>query len=842
MKLRWLVLLLALPVGVLAQRYTREERYPIGPGGSYAYRPTSALVTSSAEVIFTGTIEPWEGGALSIRTQSNNSWNQAQIHLLTQGTLSLPPTFRIGLADVTSLAASGNSIAVALDGEFLNEPQPFYFYHAVLILQKSGSSWIGQAALSEVPDSPLHVALEGDILAVGAPNASARGQVNAGVAQIWVRNNGTWALRDTFEGEAAGSFFGDGVAIAGNTIAIGGPGHGARGAVYVYERPSGSPNWQLANRITSDDVQRDTRTDLNDGASLGHSIAIKGDTMVVGAPGYGYDEDHQYLGAAFALKRNGATWTATRLGIGAVPGASLGWSAGLLPDKAVVGAPGERSLLPASPSRPGAAYVYQRSGTAWSKVQEVRPTDGQDGARFGESVALSSTALAIVSPLYQAVQPTDGTWTSNGQLYVYSSPAPRPPTVSCSGSQSLTSTSPDGVSATVSAQVADRDGGFLTVNWYVDGTNVKTDPISSADGTPISQTATLTQVLLPGSHTVRVSVTDGTFTGECSSTVNVNFPSLPGINIAPLVAFGDPVATFAPTSAGIPVTLSATVGDPNGNPLTVTWKVNGKNVQTVTVPGGTSPTSTQLNLTRTLAVGVHQIKIVVSDSQLSAEASTTATVMLNTTLSGQGVLTNLDGRISSRASQAGLDALTQLVRAINSSRLDTNVASRASQSSVDDLARKLNLLTESRFSAAVTGATQSGLMHANDNLGSLANYTTNALDYLTRLAIEQQLMLPGSVPLASFYLPASAGGSLDLVRQVASETVAGFKQLGFETKSSAEYLDQGEAAFSAGRYPLAYDRFRRAFQAITSDAKLNESVAPEPPNLISQPDSERENR
>ena len=57
------------------------------------------------------------------------------------------------------------------------------------------------------------------------------------------------------------------------------------------------------------------------------------------------------------------------------------------PCPASLGAPGETS--------PGAAYVFTRSGTAWSQQAKLTATDAVSGDDFGLSVALyGSTAVA----------------------------------------------------------------------------------------------------------------------------------------------------------------------------------------------------------------------------------------------------------------------------------------------------------------------------------------------------------------------------------------------------------------------------------------------------------------
>src|SRR5438132_1320523 len=83
-------------------------------------------------------------------------------------------------------------------------------------------------------------------------------------------------------------------------------------------------------------------------------------------------------------------------------GAELGFSAALSGDTLVVGAdaqdtPGVGAFAPDAPGglNSGAAYVYVRSGTTWSEQQQLVAPDGLPNDHFGCSVAVSvDTAVA----------------------------------------------------------------------------------------------------------------------------------------------------------------------------------------------------------------------------------------------------------------------------------------------------------------------------------------------------------------------------------------------------------------------------------------------------------------
>lgn len=145
---------------------------------------------------------------------------------------------------------------------------------------------------------------------------------------------------------------------------------------------------------------------------FGWSVALSGDTLVVGTPfedsratGVNGDEADNGLfssGAVYVFVRSGTTWTqqayvkASNTGAGA----QFGFSLAVSDDTLVVGAPGERSSSVDDPSdesatNAGAVYVFVRSGTTWSEQAYLKASNTGVGDLFGWSVALSGDTLAV---------------------------------------------------------------------------------------------------------------------------------------------------------------------------------------------------------------------------------------------------------------------------------------------------------------------------------------------------------------------------------------------------------------------------------------------------------------
>jgi hypothetical protein len=133
---------------------------------------------------------------------------------------------------------------------------------------------------------------------------------------------------------------------------------------------------------------------------FGYSVAVSGDTMVVGAASdntaAGID-----AGAAYVYVRSGAAWTEQQRLTAAdgAAGEQFGIAVAISGDTVVVGALYDESA-PGVPS--GSAYVFVRSGTSWTQQQKLSPTDGAPSDWFGFFVALAGDTAVVGAPLDDA--------------------------------------------------------------------------------------------------------------------------------------------------------------------------------------------------------------------------------------------------------------------------------------------------------------------------------------------------------------------------------------------------------------------------------------------------------
>src|SRR5215475_8513303 len=233
------------------------------------------------------------------------------------------------------------------------------------------------------------VAFSGNTVVIGAPDNNGM-EDDKGSAYVFTRNGATWTLQQklTAQDGAANSGFGFSVAISGDTVVIGALLNdiGAsrdQGSAYVFTR-SGAV-WTQQQQLTAHDGA------AND--SLGGSVAISGDTVVVGEniDKVGANEGH---GSAYVFTRSGTVWTQQQKLIAddGAEGDQFGRSVAISGDTLVVGAPfGDIG----GNFRQGSAYVFTRSGAVWTLQQKLRADDGEAGDFFGLAVALNGATLVV---------------------------------------------------------------------------------------------------------------------------------------------------------------------------------------------------------------------------------------------------------------------------------------------------------------------------------------------------------------------------------------------------------------------------------------------------------------
>ncbi|MHC5005740.1 MAG: GC-type dockerin domain-anchored protein [Planctomycetota bacterium] len=240
------------------------------------------------------------------------------------------------------------------------------------------------------------VDVAGDVAIVGAPYHDALGQ-DAGAAYICRSTAGVWQEEKKLlppDGTASDQF-GYAVAVSGDFAVVGAYNHAGHGAAYVY-RFNGS-TWSYRQTLEP--------SDLGNGDSFGWDLEISGDVIFVGA-----NLHHNYAGAVYVYRYNGASWTQEQK-INAPAGAAnfFGTSVAVWEDVAVIG----NNLNAVNGPGSGAAYVFRDNGTTWVGEQMIFPADGGTNQKF-------SMALDVFGDVIVASAPgDDDNGAGSGSAYVF---------------------------------------------------------------------------------------------------------------------------------------------------------------------------------------------------------------------------------------------------------------------------------------------------------------------------------------------------------------------------------------------------------------------------------------
>jgi hypothetical protein len=327
-----------------------------------------------------------DAGAVYVYVRNGGNWIQ-QAYLKA-------PNAEAGDAFGTSVAISGDTIVV---GALLEDSSQTTITNGstasadntaggsgaayVFVRNTANGTWIQQAYL-KAPNAKsgdefgTGVAISGDTIVVGAfregssqttitngSTASADNAVYAsGAAYVFVRSGSSWSQQAYLKAAnaQASDFFGDAVAISGDTIVVGASGEDSSqttitqgstasvdnsadgsGAAYVFVRSGLTWSQQAYLKAPNADV--------ND--AFGRHVAVHGDTIVIGV--------NDEAGNQTSIS-NGSTASA---------------------DNAA--------------SHAGAAYVFVRSGGSWSQQAYLKAPNSEANDNFGYAVAVHANTILV---------------------------------------------------------------------------------------------------------------------------------------------------------------------------------------------------------------------------------------------------------------------------------------------------------------------------------------------------------------------------------------------------------------------------------------------------------------
>ncbi|NQT12506.1 MAG: hypothetical protein HQ582_07150, partial [Planctomycetes bacterium] len=277
-----------------------------------------------------------------------------------------------------SVAISGNTVVVGADQDDTGATD-------------AGSAYIYDAAtgnLLHTLNNPApasrdyfgySVAVSGNMVVMGATGNDTGGAEDAGSTYLYDAMTGN--LLQTLDNPAPGwlDYFGNSVAISGNTLVVGAhadnPGTANdTGSAYIYDATAGNL-LQTLNNPTPASYH-----------SFGWSVAVSGNTMVVGAPG----DDTGARGAGSAYIYDAATGNLLQTLHNPTPASSdgFGYSA-VSGDMVVVGAPWDDT----GATDAGSAYIYD--ATTGHELRTLSNPTPASSDQFGRSVAVSGNTVVV---------------------------------------------------------------------------------------------------------------------------------------------------------------------------------------------------------------------------------------------------------------------------------------------------------------------------------------------------------------------------------------------------------------------------------------------------------------
>ena len=381
-----------------------------------------------------------------------------------------------------SVAIYGNTAVIGADRADSKKGSAYIF------TRDSSGDWTQQAKLDGENTGDQFgwsVAVDGDTVVVGAhaydgEDDEANTLTNSGAVYVFTKptSSGGWA--DTIAAPVkltptipeAYAFFGGSVALAGNTLAIGSRlydagGRLSSGAAYVFTKDS--TGWSQAAKLTAS-----TSLQL---AYLGYSLAVDGDTVLVGA--YGDDTVLGELGSgsAYVFDKPPGGWddddysgneTAKLTASDRQPSGYFGFSVALDGDTAVIGARQHSDSEIGAGS--GAAYVFTKQSGVWGEKAKLTPSDAAARDNFGVSVAVDGDTVVVGS--WQ----DDDNGRNSGSAYVFEKP-----TLGWARTfETLKLTAPDGAANdrfgwSVAVDLDDVRGDLALVGAYSDDTAAALD-------------------------------------------------------------------------------------------------------------------------------------------------------------------------------------------------------------------------------------------------------------------------------------------------------------------------------------------------------------------------------
>jgi hypothetical protein len=335
----------------------------------------------------------------------------------------------------SDVAISGRTVVAAADGtsvgKQLNAGAIYVFTRST-----SGKGRLTQKAVLSVPNESTYedvgpIAVSGNTIVVGAPETTIGTTSEVGAAYVFEKPASGWKSTSHPNarlalGAAAGEArVGTSVAIAGNTIVAGAPeltvgANTEQGAALVYTKPA--HGWKSSTtpaELTSADGL------AND--ELGDSVAISGDTIVVGAPDAEIDGNDGAGAVDVFVKPHSGGWATTTETRTVEPKpviTDMGFGSAVAVSGRQIAVASEGHDDPSALVHP-AVFEVNEPAAGWGggadqpRHPSAKLTSASSGPydAFGQSIAISSSIIVAGAPYASLDRKYD-----SGAVYVFDRP------------------------------------------------------------------------------------------------------------------------------------------------------------------------------------------------------------------------------------------------------------------------------------------------------------------------------------------------------------------------------------------------------------------------------------
>ena len=266
----------------------------------------------------------------------------------------------------------------------------------------------------------ISVAVDGDTVVVGAPGNDGAG-ADSGAAYVFTRNDGVWddGVKLTASDGAALDYFGYSVAVEGDTVLVGAYQDDDEendsedsGSAYIFTKPNSSDGWADWDPMEDTETAKLTASDGADDDWFGVSVALDGNTAVIGASG---DDDKGIdSGSAYVFVKLSGAWangnqTKKLTADDGEAQDNFGYSVAVDVDTAVIGAYQDDD----NGADSGAAYVFTRNDGVWDDGVKLTASDGAAYDNFGISVAVDGDTVVV------GASGDDDNGSASGSAYVF---------------------------------------------------------------------------------------------------------------------------------------------------------------------------------------------------------------------------------------------------------------------------------------------------------------------------------------------------------------------------------------------------------------------------------------